>query len=157
MHSIVHTRACCKALYTMIALCRRRLQYGRRRLLQVGPTRAKLREHAIVSISRVDERHMYVSRHFYRSEGTIAISYFLAPRQYFSTLEAEKIVRGTRCERIMDWQHRTASSDSQHCEDESRSQHYLDIPAEHVTPQTTLQTGSPLPKTMLSRPLHSFT
>jgi len=113
MHSIVHTRACCKALYTMIALCRRRLQYGRRRLLQVGPTRAKLREHAIVSISRVDERHMYVSRHFYRSEGTIAISYFLAPRQYFSTLVAEKIVRGTRCERIMGWQHRTASSSSQ--------------------------------------------
>ena len=78
MDCIVHTRACCKALYTMIVLCRRRLQYG-----------------------SVNERRMYVSRRFYRSEGTVAISYFLVSRQYFSTLEAEKIVRGTRCECIM--------------------------------------------------------
>ncbi len=27
----------------------------------------------------------------------------------------------------------------------------------HVTMQTTLQTGSPLPKTMSSMPFHSFT
>ena len=113
---------------------------------------------------------MYVSRRFYRSEGTLAISYFLAPRQYFPILEAGKIVRGHAASalwvgstgqpvRVANAARKGRDQYSNLGEPCSNATHtgFVTLLTIHMTIQTTVRPGSLLPKTMISRPFHSFT